>query len=57
MKKKSDKPEKKKREEKPACEWTTNEAIEQLFPRPLVDSVKRDLEHMKKPDWQPMPGE
>jgi hypothetical protein len=48
-KKKPAKPEPKKPAEKPAGVWTTEEAMDRLFPKPLVNVVRHDLEHPRKP--------
>jgi hypothetical protein len=47
------KPEKKP-PEKPAHALTTDEAISRLFPKSLVDTVRRDLEPPPKPSKSSM---
>ena len=54
------KPEKKPHDtapEKPVREWTTDEAITRLFPKPLVDAARRGLEPPLKPPKSSMRGE
>ena len=46
----------KKPAEKPASEWTSEEALERLFPKPVVNVVRHDLEHPKKPRRSSMSG-
>ena len=47
----------KKPAEKPASEWTSEEALERLFPKPVVNVVRHDLEHPRKPRRPSMSGE
>ena len=56
-KKKSETGTPKKPTEKPANEWTSEEALERLFPKPVVNVVRHDLEHPRKPRRSSMPGE
>ena len=43
--------------EKPANTWTSEEALERLFPKPVVNVVRHDLEHPRKPRRPSMAGE
>ena len=47
----------KKPAEKPASAWTSAEALERLFPKPLVNMVRHDLEHPRKPRRPSISGE
>jgi len=38
--------------EKPACDLTTAEAIERLFPRPAIDAVRKKLEPPPRPGFE-----
>ena len=54
--KKPEKPEpKKKPAEKPPVTWTTDEAIERLFPRPAIDAVRDRLGLDDESNDQPIP--
>ncbi len=55
-KKKLEKDVPKKTAEKPANEWTSDEALERLFPKTLVNVVRHDLEHPRKPRRPSMTG-
>jgi len=48
-KKKPERKEKPSRDEKSATELTTDEAISRLFPKPVIDAVRRDLTSPGKP--------
>ena len=48
-KKKSETSRPKEPAEKPASMWTSAEALERLFPKPVVNVVRYDLEHPRKP--------
>lgn len=53
---KQEKKSEKKRPAKPAHTLTTDEAITRLFPKPLVDAVRRDLQPPPKPPKSSMRG-
>lgn len=37
------------RKKKPPSEWTTEEAMKKLFPKPVRDRVRREVDESSKP--------